>query len=140
MHRLLTIALCLALGGAFATGCGGDEDQSAGAGATKEQAAPSEQATSEEPATDSGNNETVEISIENIEFIPMEATAQVGQEVVWTNNDPFAHTVTAESGADFDSGDVEGGQTYEFTPEQTGTIEYVCTIHADHRGTLTVTE
>jgi plastocyanin len=76
----------------------------------------------------------------NIKFVPHDITAKVGQKIMWTNDDQIAHTVTATSGATFDSGNVNGGATFEFTPTKAGTIAYVCTIHPGQSGTITVTK
>jgi plastocyanin len=63
---------------------------------------------------------------------------------VWTNNDGFAHTVTAgtrDNPADlFDSGNVEAGETFEFTFDEPGTYEYFCSLHPGMDGTVTVEE
>lgn len=137
MQRFLLVALaCLMVGagGAILTGCGGGGSSSGGA------QAPQEQATSEEPAADSGASGTVEVSMKNVMFLPQDVKAKVGQKITWTNNDSFAHTVTARSGAKFDSGDVNGGATYSFTPTKAGKIAYVCTIHPGQDGTITVTK
>ena len=68
--------------------------------------------------------------------MPMEATAKVGDTVTWTNTDAIAHTVTKDAGPgpDFDSGTIAAGKSYEETFEEAGTIEYLCTIHAEPDG------
>ncbi|MBA3327509.1 MAG: cupredoxin domain-containing protein [Solirubrobacterales bacterium] len=139
MSRPLTVAfacLALVLGGAVLAGCG-DDDEDSGAGAAQTEATPAP-AGDDTGGTPAGGE--VAISMKDIKNIPMEAEAKVGQTVVWTNDDPFPHTVTAESGADFDSGNMEGGDTFEYKAEQAGEIAYVCKIHPNQKGTLTVTE
>jgi plastocyanin len=93
--------------------------------------------TSAKPATGGGG---VNVSMKNIKFVPMEIQAKVGQKITWTNDDPVAHTVTAQKGADFDSGTVNSGGTFSFTPKKAGTIDYVCTIHPGQTGTITVSK
>ena len=99
-------------------GCGGEEEQPA-------------------PGAASGG---VTIDMKDIKYVPAEATVPVGSTVTWTNSDAVAHTVTKESGPgeDFDSGTIAAGKTFEQTFEETGEIAYVCTIHPNQTGTLTV--
>lgn len=129
-RKLTTLLTCLALGtGAALAGCGGDDaatDTSTTGGQTETTA----------PSASSGD--VVAISMKDVLFKPEAATVKVGQTVKWTNDDPIDHTVTAKSGADFDSGNVKAGGTFEFKPDKAGTIEYVCTIHPSQKGTLTV--
>jgi plastocyanin len=79
------------------------------------------------------------VSMKNIKFMPQDLTVKAGQRITWTNDDPVAHTVTAKKGADFDSGTINSGGTFSFTPRKAGTIDYVCTIHPGQTGTITVT-
>ncbi|MCB0973132.1 MAG: cupredoxin domain-containing protein [Actinobacteria bacterium] len=78
--------------------------------------------------------------INNFEF--GDVTIQAGDEVFWSNNDPVAHTVTAESGddpnGDFDSGNFGPGQTFETTFNQPGQYTYFCTLHPQMKGVVTV--
>ena len=88
----------------------------------------------------SSGGEGVTIDMKDTKYVPMEATAKVGDTVTWTNSDAIAHTVTKDAGPgpDFDSGTIAAGKSYEETFEEAGTIEYLCTIHANQTGTLTV--
>jgi len=79
------------------------------------------------------------VSMKNIKYVPQDLTAKAGQRITWTNDDAVAHTVTARKGADFDSGTINAGGTFSFTPRKAGTIDYVCTIHPGQTGTITVT-
>ena len=47
--------------------------------------------------------------------------------------------MTAREGADFDSGTINAGKPFSFTPRKVSTIDYVCTIHPGQTGTITVT-
>jgi plastocyanin len=140
MTRIVTIAACLTLAAATVAGCGGSSKKksdttSSGGGATTS-AAPATTASTPSAAAAGG---VVAVSMKQIKFVPDHITAKVGQTIKWTNNDPFAHTVTAKSGAAFDSGPVNAGATYTFKPTKAGTIDYVCTIHPNQSGTITVT-
>lgn len=139
-RRLLVPAVCALL--ALPTGlaaCGGDDDED-----TTATSAPAA-TTTEEPSggttgAAAGEGETIQVSMKDIKYTPREVTAKVGDKIVWTNDDPIPHTVTAEKGETFDSGNVNSGDTYEYTPRKAGEISYVCTIHPNQTGTLTVTE
>ena len=144
MARSMTAALaCLALvlGGALLAGCGDDDDEGDGAAQTQSaitatEPAPAETATTPTPS----GRDKIEVSMKDVKFVPMKLTAKVGQTVVWTNDDDFPHTVTATMGEDFDSGNVAGGETYQYKLDEAGEIDYVCTIHPNQTGSITVTE
>lgn len=131
-RKLPALLTCLALasGAAFA-GCGDDEEEPAGTEATTQ---------AETPAASGAEGDAVTISMKDVLFSPENATVKVGQTVKWVNDDPIDHTATATDGAEFDSGNVKPGATYEFKPTAAGKIAYVCTIHPSQKGTLTVTE
>jgi plastocyanin len=78
-----------------------------------------------------------EVSVVDVAFQPADIEVPVGTTVDWTNEDPFAHTVTARDGT-FDSGTMDAGQTFSRTFAEPGTIEYFCEIHPSMTGTVTV--
>src|SRR5215213_10099656 len=123
MRRTALIFTALALAVA---GCGGDDNEST---------APEKTAA---PATQSGGSgDSVAITMKDIKFDPAEATAKVGQKVVWTNEDDAPHNVV---GGPITSETFSKGKTFEYTPDKAGTIKYECTIHPGMEGTLTVTD
>lgn len=69
-------------------------------------------------------------------FSPASLRVTVGDTVTWTNVDDAPHTVTA-NGA-FDSGNLNGGQTFSHTFDATGTFTYVCLYHEEMVATITV--
>jgi plastocyanin len=79
---------------------------------------------------------TARVTMENIAFKPDRLTARVGQTVHWTNQDGVPHTVTATKGASFASKVLEPSQSYSYKVAATGTVSYVCTIHANMKGTI----
>jgi len=134
MPRLpVTLLACLALAGGALAGCGGDDSDD-----TASSPAPATETTA--PADDAAApGDVVKVNMEDIKFVPEDITVKVGQKILWTNTDGnIPHTVTAREGADFDSGNMNGGDTFDFTPEEAGTIAYVCTIHAGQNGSITV--
>src|ERR1700747_1016459 len=70
---------------------------------------------------------TIQISMENLEIMPAEASAKVGDTIEWINKDVFAHTATARSG-DFDVmlPPKKGGT---LVVKKAGTFEYYCRFH-----------
>jgi len=64
------------------------------------------------------------------EFRAAQLTVTVGTTVVWTNQGQHPHTVTANDRA-FDSGTLEGGQTFSVTFDEVGGVPYYCQIHGE---------
>lgn len=135
MPRLpVTAFACLALvaGSAAVAGCGSNDEKTASTPPKSTAVA----ATKAKPAAAG----VVNVTMKNIKFVPANVTVKVGQKVLWTNDDgQIPHTVTAAKGAIFDSGNVDGGATFDYTPTKVGRIDYVCTIHSGQAGTITVT-
>jgi predicted secreted protein with PEFG-CTERM motif len=80
-------------------------------------------------------------------WIPAEVTVDVGGEVTWSNDDTAAHTVTsgmpsdADSvGALFDSSLLIAGQTFSWSPDEVGTVDYFCIVHPWMQGIVVVQE
>lgn len=80
------------------------------------------------PVTPPPTSEIVNVSMADFSFIPGDITISVGTMVVWTNNDSFNHTVTADDGT-FDSGTVPPGETYSRTFDNPGEYPYYCKLH-----------
>jgi len=79
---------------------------------------------------------TIEISMENLEIAPAEASAKVGDTVEWTNKDVFAHTATAQNG-DFDVM-LPPKKAGSLVLKKSGTFEYYCRFHPNMKAKLTV--
>jgi plastocyanin len=81
---------------------------------------------------------TAQIAISNFAFIPVALTVHPGTKVTVVNRDSVAHTVTSSSGG-FTTGDIPAGQSATFTaPGHSGDYSYICTIHPNMMGKLTV--
>lgn len=114
---VLASSLTLALGG-----CGGSENE----GGSAESATPADRLT---------------VSMEGLEFNPVEIKVKVGETVKWINDDEIEHDVVATSGADFKSDLFGKGGTFSYKADKAdkaGTIAYVCTIHPGMEGTIVV--
>lgn len=77
------------------------------------------------------------IAIAGFAFNPKTLTVKVGTKIIWTNDDPSIHTVTADDGA-FSSGSLPPGGTFSFTFTKAGTYSYHCKIHATMKATIIV--
>lgn len=116
MRRLL---LPLIASTALLTACGSDDESSS-------------------PAPASGEAGGRTVTMKDLQFSPKQLTVKVGEEVTWVNAEPIPHNVVnTKEGEDPESELFGEGGTYKFTPQEAGTIKYVCTIHPGMEGTLT---
>jgi plastocyanin len=135
MKKLLVLLIaCLALSLAA---CGGDDEDDGGDSGNG-----GADVTTQQPDPDAGGEQggAASVDIPSISFDPSELTVKAGTTVTWTNSDDIPHTVTKDGGpgADFDSGDLDPGATFEQTFDEKGTVDYVCTIHPGQAGSITV--
>lgn len=131
---LLAACASIAAGGLLA-GCGGDDEEPAGAGSTSTSAeAPESEAPAEESAA-GGSTDQVEI----VEFLyePEAITVAAGTEVTWTNADAAPHTATADDSS-FDTDTLDKGDSGSATFDEPGTYSYYCRFHAFMKGTVEV--
>lgn len=63
---------------------------------------------------------------------------RAGESVEWINDDLTPHTVTSQSGGEFDSGSIDAGETWRHTFTQPGTFAYFCRFHKEMTGTVIV--
>lgn len=91
------------------------------------------------PVDDHGRTASTQstIAMDGTTFVPPEVTVVLGETVRWTNNDPFPHDVSSNTGG-FQSGDLEPGDEWQFTPGAVGRFPYICTLHPGMRGMLIV--
>jgi plastocyanin len=77
-------------------------------------------------------------------YLPYSLTIQVGDTVLWSNDDTAAHTVTSGTpdGIDgvFDSGLFMSGNTFDYTFDKSGTYPYFCMVHPWMIGEVIVNE
>jgi plastocyanin len=89
----------------------------------------SKEPTAERPVTHA-------VVIKATSYTPQAVTVKRGDTVVWINEDPFPHTVTA-AGA-FDSKSIAAGGSWKYRPMRGGEFAYTCTFHPNMTGTLSV--
>jgi len=137
MTRVLTLMLtCVVL--VFVAGCGGDDSDSSDSGGGGGQA--------EKPAEPSGGSKApagkadVTVNMKDIKFMPANVNVKKGGTVGWVNKDSVPHNVTKDGGpgTDFASDTVDPGGKYSQKFTVAGKVDYVCTIHPNQTGSVTV--
>ena len=141
MTRVAALICALALAGGALAGCGGGDNGGGGGGYGGGTSTPATTATAatSTPGT-AATSGPVPISLKDIAYHPQNVAVHEGQAVRWTNDDDVAHTVTAQSGATFDSGTLKPGikAFYETTMRNAGTVTYHCTIHPNMTGRIRI--
>jgi plastocyanin len=79
---------------------------------------------------------THQVVIQGLQNVPATLTVKRGDVVVWTNKDPFPHTVTAPGV--FDSKSIAEGKSWRYKADRVGSFEYICTLHSNMKGKLRV--
>ena len=126
MVRLLCIGgvwLALALG---AAGCGGDDEDTGGASGSG--------------TTTAAAQDEITIRMKDFAFDPRQVDAKVGQTITWVNEDDAPHNAVQQNGGDLKTETFEKDGSDSYTVDEAGTIEYICTVHPQMTGTITVTE
>ena len=78
-------------------------------------------------------------------YLPYSLEIQVGDTVLWSNDDTAAHTVSSGNPTDgmdgiFDSSLFMSGTTFEFTFDESGEYPYFCMVHPWMTGEIIVNE
>ena len=79
------------------------------------------------------------VHIKDFAFVPATLKVHAGDTVRFVNDDDEAHTVTATNKA-FDSGGLDGKQTWNVVIRKAGTYTYFCALHPYMKGTIVVTD
>ena len=88
-------------------------------------------------STAASETEGLSVVIENLAFEPETLTVEAGDTVTWTWNDgAVTHDV---SGDDFQS-EVMSEGTFRHRFDESGTYDYVCTLHPNMTGTIEVSK
>ena len=77
------------------------------------------------------------ITIKNSKFSPAALTINVGDTVVWKNDDDKDHTVVADDKS-FKSDNISSGDDFEHAFKKPGTFKYGCKYHPREKATITV--
>ena len=89
------------------------------------------------PAPPPSQPTTASVDINNFAFAPPALTVSAGTQIVWTNKDGTAHTITADDGR-FNSDPFDKTQTFKQTLTTPGTYTYHCSIHPFMKGKIVV--
>jgi plastocyanin len=81
-----------------------------------------------------GNTENI-VNIKNFAFNPSTLNIKVGTTVTWTNEDSAAHRIKSNK---FNSGDLNEGDSFQFTFSEKGTYNYTCAIHPSMQAKIVV--
>lgn len=146
MLRLLCVGgACLAL--ALGAGCGDDDEDTGGGGggsaaSTQESPAPETTAETETEAetTDSATAGDITIKIKDFAFAPQEVQGEVGQKITWVNEDDAPHNAVQQNGEELKTETFEKGGSDSVTLDKPGTIQYICTVHPQMKGTIEVSK
>jgi plastocyanin len=79
---------------------------------------------------------TIQIVMQNLEILPAEVSAKVGDTIEWVNKDVFAHTATAKNG-DFDV-TLPPNKNGSFVLKKAGNVDYYCRFHPNMKATLKI--
>ena len=77
------------------------------------------------------------VEMKGVAFLPSRIEVAAGATVTWTNNDPLAHSVTADDGS-WDSGSIDPGKTFSRTFAQPGEYAVHCTPHPFMKAVIVV--
>jgi plastocyanin len=83
-----------------------------------------------------GKPATHRVVIDGLKYEPETLTVRRGDTIVWTNKDPFPHTVTAPG--KFDSHDIAANGSWKYVTRAAGEYAYICTLHPNMKGMLRV--
>ena len=91
--------------------------------------------TSAQPGVGVSNNQANAVSIKNFAFNPAALTVKSGDTVTWTNDDSAPHQIKSTA---FNSDMLSTGQSFSFTFNQTGSYDYICSVHPSMAGKIIV--
>ena len=142
MTRVLAVLMACAVL-VLVAGCGGDDSDSSDGGGGGGSGG---DAAEKKPAEPSGGSEApagkadVTVNMKDIKFMPANVTVKTGGTILWMNKDSVPHNVTKEDGPgpDFASDTLDPGADFSQKFDAAGKIGYVCTIHPNQTGSITV--
>lgn len=147
--RRSALAVVLVAGvAALGAGCGSSSDSStstssaapAAGGAPATSATASSTPAASTPAAGSGApaGKMTEVKIVDFGFEPTESSVKVGDTVKWIWTGKAPHDVLNKDG-EFTSGEPKTSGDFTHTFMKAGSFAYVCTVHPNMTGTITVT-
>ena len=89
------------------------------------------------PPSAAAQSKTRIVVLRGMKYLPATLTVNVGDTVVWKNEDIVPHTATARNKS-FDSGNIEPGGSWRYVAKRKGTYFYYCAFHPETKGKLIV--
>jgi len=80
---------------------------------------------------------TIQITMQNLAFSPVETSAKVGDTIEWINKDILTHSATARND-DWDV-TIAANKTVTMVLTKASDVEYYCRFHPNMKGHLTIT-
>jgi plastocyanin len=80
--------------------------------------------------------ETIQVTIDKLEFAPAEVNAKIGDTIVWVNKDALAHTATATNN-DW-AVNIAPRQSGSVVLKKPGAVDYFCKFHPNMKGRVVV--
>jgi plastocyanin len=81
---------------------------------------------------------TITAAMDGNAFVPATLSAAVGDVVTWTNGDSVPHGIALDSDDTRCTESISGGQSGGMTFSEAGTYPFHCFIHANMKGTITI--
>lgn len=92
----------------------------------------------EAAASEGGGSDPASVTMADLAYSPAEVEIGAGGSVTWTNEEDAPHTVTFDDDTVADSEELNNGDEFSTTFDTAGTYSYICAIHPDMKGTVTV--
>jgi plastocyanin len=77
------------------------------------------------------------VALRGMNYLPATLVVNVGDTVVWKNEDVVPHTAT-DRRKNFDSGSIAPGDSWKYVADRKGTYFYYCAFHPNTKGKLVV--
>lgn len=79
--------------------------------------------------------ETIQVTVDKLDFLPAEIKAKVGDTIEWVNKDVLAHTATVRGDWDVM---IPPKKNASFVLKVAGDVEYYCRFHPNMKGRISV--
>lgn len=79
--------------------------------------------------------ETIQVTVDKLDFLPADIKAKVGDTIEWVNKDVLAHTATVRGDWDVM---IPPKKTAIFVLKAPGDMEYYCRFHPNMKGRISV--
>jgi plastocyanin len=77
------------------------------------------------------------VTIHGMQFVPANLEVNLGDTVIWQNEDLVPHTATSAKRG-FDSGAIEPGGSWKYVVNKKGSYSYICVYHPTMKAGLIV--